>query len=256
MSRISKRGIQFIKDHEGLRLSAYRCPAGVWTIGYGHTADAKYPVRNGMKISKRVAEEMLMHDIAEADDFLSKLATVELNPNKRAALISLIFNIGGGAFKKSRLLRSLNAGKRDLSAEFNAWTKGGRPKRRIPGLVRRRAAEWELFNTPVSLADKVVKNPKMTGASDETIEARDMKVQVEEIQKPGAPIKTLIGGGLMTIIAPVLDTYNYVRESIGLSEEAGRILMLMAAAAIAYALYTWWRDGDDPELGNEEEYSV
>ncbi len=136
---------RIIKDFEGLSLNAYLCPAGVWTIGYGHTKG----IKQGMKIDHATAERLLDVDIVDVARSIRKLVKVDLNDNQAQALVSFIFNVGAGAFEKSTLLRKLN--KKDYagaSSEFEKWVyaKG----KKLPGLVRRRKAEKDLFNEPVA----------------------------------------------------------------------------------------------------------
>jgi lysozyme len=136
---------RLIKEFEGLRLTAYTCPAGVWTIGYGHTKG----VKQGMKIDQATADRLLDVDIVDVARSIRKLVKVDLNDNQAQALVSFIFNVGARAFSNSTLLRKLNnkdyAG---ASSEFDKWVyaKG----KKLPGLVRRRKAEKELFNEPVA----------------------------------------------------------------------------------------------------------
>ena len=88
---------RLIKQFEGLRLEAYRCPAGIWTIGYGHTAG----VSEGMKITEVEAERLLLEDLKPV---LAVLPS-GLNANRRAALASFVFNVGVGAFCRSTIRR-------------------------------------------------------------------------------------------------------------------------------------------------------
>lgn len=133
-------GIELIKEFEGLRLQAYRCPAGVWTIGWGHTAD----VKPGMKISAARAEELLSADTERVE---RQLLEYRLNNNQRAALVSFGFNVGTDALKRSTLLRLVAADPADtkIGAEFERWVyaKG----QRLPGLVRRRRRERQVYES-------------------------------------------------------------------------------------------------------------
>ena len=131
---------KIIKVCEGLRLNAYLCPADVWTIGYGHTQTAK----PGLQIDESEAENLLRIDLASSELFVSRYIRLELNQNQFDALVSLVFNIGCGNFKASTLRMKLNRGDFIGAAnEFPKWRKGG--GRVLPGLVRRRALEKELF---------------------------------------------------------------------------------------------------------------
>jgi lysozyme len=137
---ISPAGIALIQAHEGLRLTAYRDAGGVWTIGYGSTGG----VRRGMTITRDQAVLRLYHDLDTAESAVNSRVTVPLSQPQFDALVSLVFNIGGGAFRKSTLLQKLNAGDYAGAAnEFNRWVKA--KGRVLPGLVTRRAAERALF---------------------------------------------------------------------------------------------------------------
>ena len=133
--------IEIIEHFEGLRLKAYQCPAGVWTCGVGHTGP---DVVEGLVVSEDVAEEWLRLDLESADEAIDRLVVVPINTNQRAALLSLIFNIGQGAFAKSTLLDCLNDGDYDTAAlQFLRWDKAG--GKAVNGLTRRRVAESALF---------------------------------------------------------------------------------------------------------------
>lgn len=130
----------FIARFEGCKLKAYKCSAGVWTIGYGHT-DAVY---EGMEIPKEEAEYMFEFDLKEFKKRLVPFVKVQVTKGQFIAIMSLAFNIGINAFKNSTLLRKLNAGL-DVSAsdEFLRWNKAG--GKVIAGLTRRRTEECRMF---------------------------------------------------------------------------------------------------------------
>ena len=138
--KTSPKGIALIKEFEGLRLKAYLCPGGVWTIGYGHTAS----VKPGMVISEAQAEEYLKADLVRFERYLNGLG-LALNQNQFDALISFIYNVGTGNFSNSTLLRKVRANPQDNSIvdEFLRWvySKG----RVLTGLQRRRLAEMKLY---------------------------------------------------------------------------------------------------------------
>ena len=138
--KTSPKGITLIKEFEGLRLKAYKCPGGVWTIGYGHTTG----VKPGMVISEAQAEEDLKADLIAFERYLNGLG-LALNQNQFDALVSFIYNVGTGNFSSSTLLRKVRANPQDNSImdEFLRWvySKG----RVLPGLQRRRLAEMKLY---------------------------------------------------------------------------------------------------------------
>lgn len=141
--RTNEAGRALIKRFEGLRLDAYLCPAGVWTIGYGHTGD----VRSGDRITEHQADAILDVDLDRFERAVGELTDgLELNENQFSALVSFAFNLGEAALTRSTLLRHLRAGDLERAAdEFRKWVYAGGQV--LPGLVKRRAAERELFLT-------------------------------------------------------------------------------------------------------------
>ena len=138
--------VALVKHFEGLYQTAYLCPAGVPTIGYGHTGS---DVRLGVTITEVQAEQLLADDLAEAAAIVDKYVRVPLPENPRGALSSFVFNLGGGAFASSTLLRLLNLGDTaGAGGQFGRWTKARVSGQLVdlPGLVARRAAEAALFS--------------------------------------------------------------------------------------------------------------
>ncbi|WP_313489196.1 lysozyme [Stutzerimonas nitrititolerans] len=136
----SQRGIDLIKTFEGLRLAAYDDGVGVQTIGYGHTKG----VKPGMTITADQAVQFLREDLHGAERDVERYVTVHLCQHQFDALASLVFNIGGTAFRDSTLLRKLNAGDyAGAAVQFDRWVHGG--GKILPGLVKRRAAERAMF---------------------------------------------------------------------------------------------------------------
>ena len=110
-----------ISEFEGLRLKSYKCPAGVWTVGYGTTINpiTKNPISSGITITKDEALKWLELDTLEVKNQVKTLVKVPINDNELDALTSLVYNIAIGAFKKSTLLSLLNQGAdRHLVAEI------------------------------------------------------------------------------------------------------------------------------------------
>jgi len=139
---ISKQGLELIKQFEGLRLKAYKCPAGIWTIGYGHTKGV-YP---GMTITEELADKFLVDDIWYFERGVESLVAVPLTQGQFDALVSFAFNVGADGLGDSTLLKKLNSGDYAGAAdEFPKWVYSRGKK--LKGLVRRRAAERELFLT-------------------------------------------------------------------------------------------------------------
>ena len=136
----SKTGLDLIKHFEGCELYAYKCPAGVWTIGYGHTKG----VEPGMQITEQDAEDMLKEELIEYESYINDLVTVGLNQNQFDAMVSWVYNLGAGNLKASTLLKVLNAGDYvGVPAQIMRWNKAG--GKVLEGLTRRRQAEADLF---------------------------------------------------------------------------------------------------------------
>ena len=130
-----------VKQFEGCKLKAYRCPAGVCTIGYGHTSDAGPPkVYDGMRITQAEADEILRQDLIKFERSVQDLVKVKLTQNQFDVLVDFAYNAGVGNLKSSTMLKKINSGQLGaVPAELMKWTKGG--GRELPGLVRRRQAE-------------------------------------------------------------------------------------------------------------------
>jgi len=143
--KTGSRGLALIKQYEGLRLEAYQDSVGIWTIGYGHTAQAGPPKPGaGMRITRLEAEAILARDLVEYERAVDEVVTRPPKQNQFDAMVSLCFNIGPGNFTRSSVARAFNIGEESRAAEaFLAWNKAG--GRVLPGLTRRRAAEKRLF---------------------------------------------------------------------------------------------------------------
>ena len=143
---INSHGLAIIKECEGLRTTAYKCPAGVWTIGYGHT----HGVKDGETITAAEAERLLKSDVKTFERILNDHAResgVRLNENEFSALVSFTYNLGVTALINSTLWTHLKNGSHDkAAAEFPKWVKAG--GRRLTGLMKRRQKERELFESP------------------------------------------------------------------------------------------------------------
>ena len=141
MMRISERGIELIKKYEGCYLSAYKCPAGKWTIGYGHTKDVK---KGDTLASGEEAEKLLIRDLEIYAGYVNtciKNHTLAFLPtqNQFDALTSFVYNLGPGNLKK--LVQGRDA--ETIANKIQLYNKGG--GKALAGLVKRRREEWELF---------------------------------------------------------------------------------------------------------------
>lgn len=149
MRKISKAGLDLIKNSEGCRLYAYK-PVETekwWTIGWGHYGP---DVKQGMTITQAKADAMLVEDLAQYEAYVNDktYVPVELNQNQFDALVSFCYNCGAGN------LRSLCKGRAaaQIAASICKYDKAG--GRVLSGLTRRRAAELALYNKPEAEDDE------------------------------------------------------------------------------------------------------
>ncbi len=139
--KTSAIGRKLIKSFEGYRSEAYLCPAGKWTIGYGHTNG----VEPGDTCTRDEADEFLKQDLRTAENAVNA-QNLDLNQYQFDALVSFVYNVGAGNFQDSTLLKLLKhdtIARDGLETEWKKWKNSG--GRELKGLVRRRAAEWSLY---------------------------------------------------------------------------------------------------------------
>lgn len=203
--QINQAGINLVKQFEGLRTKAYLCPAGIWTIGYGHTGP---DVKQGLQISEDQAEQLLSDDLAGSGVKVSQLVRVPLNDDQFAALTSFVFNAGAGSLASSTLLRRLNGGDYDcVPSELCKWVKATDPatgkKVSLPGLVKRRAAEGELWLTS---SDPFVNSSAMP----QKVEADNHRNSYLVSARNGLRVRAGAGVAFDVIKELALDTRVYV----------------------------------------------
>ena len=133
--KTSQNGIDLIKKYEGCHLTAYKCPAGVWTIGYGHTSG----VKEGMKITREQAEEFLKQDLEKYEKYVLAYVKHPLDQNQFDALVSFTYNCGAGNLKTLVNNRTLE----QIADAILLYNKGGGQV--LQGLVKRRKEEQALF---------------------------------------------------------------------------------------------------------------
>ena len=139
--KISTTGLNLIKSFEGCRLTAYKCPAGVWTIGYGHTGN----VKSGQKITQAKADAYLKSDLAKFERHVASYdKKYNWNQNEFDALVSFAYNIGS----ITQLTANGTRTKKQISERLTSYNKAN--GKVLAGLTRRRAAEKELFDKPVA----------------------------------------------------------------------------------------------------------
>ena len=139
--RCSQEGLELIKKFEGCKLKSYKCSAGVWTIGYGHTEG----IKEGDIITPEEAEKLLRADVFKFERYVEDEVKVKLEQNQFDALVAWTFNLGVGNLRSSTMLKELNNSKFDkVPSEMKRWNKAG--GKTLDGLIRRREAESLLFN--------------------------------------------------------------------------------------------------------------
>jgi lysozyme len=144
--KINNQGLNLIKKFEGFEATAYKCPAGIHTIGYGATfyADGKR-VSMGDKISEGQASQLLLALLVDFEKRVDSITTDLVNENQFSALVSFAYNCGCENLRKSTLLKKVNANPNDpsIALEFAKWNKGG--GKVLKGLTVRRKAESDLY---------------------------------------------------------------------------------------------------------------
>ena len=140
--KISLEGLSLIKKFEGCKLEAYKCSAGVWTIGYGHTTG----VKEGDVCTQEEAEKLLRGDIFKFEEYVQDSVKVDLDQSQFDALVAWPFNLGPGNLRSSTMLKKLNNGEYEsVPFEMRRWNKAG--GKTLDGLIRRRQAESLLFES-------------------------------------------------------------------------------------------------------------
>lgn len=235
---ISNDGIDLVKTFEGLHkvqsdgtISAYLCPAGKWTIGYGSCKG----VRSGMKITKEEAELRLREDLRTAEADVKRYVTVPLTQGQYDALVSFVFNLGAGNFRSSTLLKKLNQGLyNDVPEQIMRWNKArvGGKLTVLNGLTRRRAAEAAIFSRDAKL-------PSAEGGP-----TMPQKVAAEA-PKPLAKSKTMAGAGIAGAATALGEITPQIEALVPYSESMKTIFLLCALGGIALAAYARFKDHKD-----------
>lgn len=223
MRATSQAGIDLIKKWEGLRLTAYQCSAGVWTVGYGYT----WNVYKGMKITQSQADAFLRDTLKVFERDVNRLVTVQLNQNQFDALVSFTYNLGAGALANSTLLKKLNAGDYyGASQEFKKWVYAD--KKKLRGLVNRRKDEAELFLNPI---EPIVQKP--------LTKSRTMKTSA-----------ALGAGGAVTAVAGLAPALPVVQGIAETAQDHTRGFMIVIGLVIVVAAaYIMWVRRDDSKKG-------
>jgi lysozyme len=240
---VSENGLNLVKKFEGLHkitedgdVRAYRCPAGKWTIGYGHTRG----VKSGLRVSVDECEKMLMEDLHEAGNAVRSAVSVPLSQHQYDALVSFVFNLGAGNFRSSTLLKKLNKGLyEEIPAQILRWNKARVDGQltELRGLTRRRTAEAALWAMDAPLAGQ---------------EGGDLMPQkpVQEAVKPLAKSKTLAGAGaagIGTVGSLLGDAATNLESLVMYSESIKMVFLALTVVGIALVTYSRIKDHNEGE---------
>lgn len=239
--RVSRAAIDLLKRFEGYRQTAAQLPDGRWTIGYGHTLTA----REGAEVSEPDAEALLLYDLISVAHLINENTYAPISQNQFDALCSFAFNIGTDNFRRSQVLKRLNAGAMVQAAcAMELWRKADFEGERIvvDALVRRRAAEKALFLTPAGDAWVPAPSPILRPLID--LDALDLV----PARRPVA-LETSLEGDRVEVRRD-----RESDEDAELTPEDATAAVTAAAAAVTARLETLFADpGEEPEIEPEPE---
>lgn len=240
--QMSQEGIDaLLKPFEGCKLTAYRCPANICTIGYGHTSAAGQPsVMDGMKITQKQAEDILRRDLVKYETYVHDMVQQPLTQHQFDVLVDFVYNEGPKNLQTSTMLKKINAGQFDaVPAELMKFTKGG--GKTLPGLVRRRHAEgvWWMASEPA-----VASAPNEEPTADE----HEQRTAADPVETPtmanskqgNAALLTAGLGGLgaaKEVAAQAQDASDTANQVVGLFSNTNFLIM---SAIIALAAAIWF----------------
>lgn len=231
----SEACVILVKKFEGLHrvqkdgtISAYRCPAGKWTIGWGHTKG----VRSGQKITVEQAEDFLRQDLEECCNQVFAAVKTDMTQAQLDALVSFVFNLGIGNFQSSTMLKKLNRGDHSgAAAEFVKWNKARNAKTGVlevlPGLTRRRTAEAALFSMDAPLGDDGELMPQ--------------KPQSEAL-KPLTKSKTIAGAAIAGSSTVIGEVSSQLEPLIAYSEHIKMVFLALTLIGIGIVAYARIKD--------------
>jgi lysozyme len=223
--KTSQKGLDLIKQFEGLKLTAYWCPAGVPTIGYGTTKGVTHEdVRRKHTISKAEAEAKLLEDLVEYEVAVLKACAIPPNQHQFDAFVCFAFNIGVAGFRGSTVCKAHNRGdEQAASRAFGLWNKATVNGKKVvlAGLTRRRAAEAALYLEPMP---QEVQEPMPQEVEPE----RPMTAST--INRAG-----VVAGGTATVatVAEVLQSVNEVKDGVSQLENWLVPALLVAVVVLA-----------------------
>jgi len=237
--QMSQEGIDsLLKKFEGCKLKAYRCPANVCTIGYGHTSAAGAPtVTDGMTITQKQADDILRRDLVKYETEVFNMLHQPLTQNQFDVLVDFAYNAGINALRTSTLLKKVNAAQfGDVPTELMKWTKGG--GKVLPGLVRRRQAEsaWWTADSPKT-PEQVFDHEQEHRADPDPVPVRTMA----DSKQGNAALLTAGIGGLgvaKEVAAQAKEASDTADQLAGLLANPNFLIML-AVIGLAAAIWFW-----------------
>ena len=246
--QMSQEGIDaLLKKYEGCKLKAYRCPANVCTIGYGHTSAAGNPVvTDGMTITQKQCDDILRSDLVKYETAVHNMVQQPLSQHQFDVLVDFAYNAGIGNLKSSTLLKKVNAAKFDeVPAELMKWTKGG--GKVLPGLVKRRQAEsaWWMAHEITPLAPLSGVSKPTDAPTDEEHEQRTepdavpVPTMAASSQGNAAIITAGLGGlgAAKQVAANAQDASDLADQIVGLLSNTNFLIML---AVVGLGGAIWW----------------
>lgn len=234
---IVMEAVALIADSESLRLKAYRCPAGVWTIGWGETQS----VRPGDTCTKEEADRWMCEDLTDRAAAVRKLCTIEPSPHEVGALVSLAYNIGTAGLAKSTVLRQHNAGNRQAAARaFALWNKARNANtgelQVLPGLTARRARETALYLTADDGAEPE-RMPQAVDAETSAIRGPIGKAAAVVVGAPVVELASQAADGIAVLKPAVVAARDFVATTLGVPTQ-WVVPLLIAGAGV---LVLRWR---------------
>lgn len=237
-TNVSQDCIELVKKFEGLHkvkddglVHSYRCPAGVWTLGFGKTKG----IRSGMTCTIEEAEQHLKDDLDAHGKIVKRLVNVPLSQGQYDALVSFVFNVGGGNFKSSTALKRLNLGMYDdVPEQLNRWNKARVDGKLTPlrGLTRRRAAEAAIFSRDAQLPSDEG-GPQM------------VQKPTSEAPKKLTKSKTMVGAGIAGAATGLNEVAGQLQGLVAYADSLKTIFLLCAIGGIALAAYARWKDNKE-----------
>ena len=237
-TQISEDGLNIIRKFEGLHeqgedgyVYSYQCPAGKWTIGYGHCKG----VGPDTKATVGDCEKFLIADVHAAGEVIRAVVNVPLTPNQYSALVSFVFNLGAGNFRSSTLLKKLNMGLyQEVPAQIQRWNKARVDGKLVElnGLTRRRSAEAALWSMDTPLPG-------------DTAGGKMPQAPQQAALKPLSQSKTLAGAGaagLGTIGTILGDAAAHLEPLAVYSEEVKALFLTLTVAGILLVTYARVKD--------------